>query len=200
MYDGSWDQDQSIGTYSTTEDTRSLSITLLPVADNSSSLDPSKSSTTNVALLYCEDPNGKISALLHRLIINLEDSNDGSLLQADWLNITSQGSKALPNEFRNPPDFNYSNTLPGDSGYNTTLSRTLYEADPLAVYNTPFFSFAASGGVLAVFYSPFNLQLNTTSPLAGDNFFTASFGIGQTGPGNFSLGMQHATIYTKFLS
>ena len=195
MYNGIWVQDQSIGTYNTTEDTRSLSITLLQGADNSSSLDSSKNSTFNVALLYCEDPNGKISALLHRLIINLEDSNDGSLLQGDWLNITSQGSKALPNGFRNPPDFNSSNTLPKDSGYTTAFSRTLYEADPLAIYNTPFFSFlGGSGNVFAVFYSPFTLQLNTTSPLAGDNFFTGIYGIGQTGPGNFSLlGMHHTT-------
>lgn len=198
LSDGSWTGDQYFENYSTTVDTRSLSISLFPEADNSSSLDPGENSTTNVALLYYENSMGEVSALLHRLLnIVHENSEAASYTLDQWINITSQESQALPNEFRSAPGFNYSNSLYKASGYdNCTFSHTLYEADPIAVYGTPFFSapnfFESSVG--AMFYSPFNLPLNATSPLAGDSFFTASYTTGLSSTGNFSLGgMHHAT-------
>ncbi|KAL9071738.1 MAG: hypothetical protein Q9161_004002 [Pseudevernia consocians] len=204
--ESSWEQDQQFGNYSTAVDTRSLSISLFPMANSSSSLNIlGENSTANIALLFYETPNGKVSALLHRLILKIVDENSqaGSFSpespQDQWINITSQESKALPNEFRNAPGFNYSNTLYKVSGYNTTFSQTLYEADPIAVYSTPFFSAPnLFGSVGAVFYSPFNLPLNAISPLAGDSFFTATYEIGLTGSGNFSLvGSHYATPYTE---
>lgn len=199
--EGSWVPYELDGNYSAAVDTRSLSMSLFPTANTSSNFDLGKNSTTNVALLFYENPNGKVSALLYRLM-NIVDENPqaGGSEQDQWIDITSQESKALPNEFRNAPGFNYSNTLYKDSGYNTTFSRTLYEADPIAVYSTPFFSAPNffSGSVGAMFYSPFNLPLNAISPLAGDSFFTANYGTGLTGPGNFSLtGMHYTTLCTE---
>ena len=211
--DNSWAQDPDFRKYSTAMDTRSLSISLIPDASNSSDLNASKNSTTNVALLYYENPNGKVSALLHRhLELFAEDPAAGSSSQEQWIDITSQESKALAKEFRNAPGFNYSNTL--YKTYNDTtptmFSHTLYEADPTAVYGTPFFSapgfFAASVGapgffsasVGAIFYSPFSLPLNTLSPPAGDSFFFTSYAVDLNGSGNFSLaGMNYAAPCTE---
>ena len=67
-FQGSWFPYQELGNYSTAVDTRSLSISLFPFANNSSSLNTSENSTTNVALLFYENPNGKVSTLLYRLI------------------------------------------------------------------------------------------------------------------------------------
>ena len=102
--DNSWAQDPDFRKYSTAMDTRSLSISLIPDASNSSDLNASKNSTTNVALLYYENPNGKVSALLHRhLELFAEGSAAGSSSQEQWIDITSQESKALAKEFRNAP-------------------------------------------------------------------------------------------------
>ena len=196
--DNSWVQDPTFGKYSTAVNTRSLSISLFPDANNSSDVALSKNSTTNVALLYLENPEGKISALLHRhLTIVNADPAAGSFWQEQWINITSQESKALANEFRNAPGFNYSNTLYHTYGDNstTTFSHTLYEADPIAVYSTPFFSapgfFARDVG--AMFYSPFSLPLNALSPPAGDSFFFTGYTVNLNDPGNFSLTGIHYT-------
>lgn len=189
MIEGSWGQDQYFGGYSTAVDTRSLSIILFSVANDSSNLN-NENSTTNIALLYYENPNGKVSALLYRpLTVIAENQNDGPYLLDQWIDITSQESKALPNEFRNAPGFNYSDALYTHSGYgNATFSHTLYEADPIAVYSTPFCSAPNTFGVsVAWFYSPFNLPLNAITPLAGDSFFAASYMVGLNGSGNFSL-------------
>ncbi len=196
---GNWSHDQEFGDYSTALDTRSLSISLFPVADNLSSLSLDEKSTTNVALLFYENPNGKVSALLHRLMNTfIEKPSAIGNSEDQWINITSQESKALPNEFRNAPGFNYNNTI---YEYNTTLSRTLYDADPIAAYSTPFFSAnvpGPGGFVSATFYSPFNLPLNATSPVAGDTFLGINYGIGLTGSGNFSpVGMNYATPCTE---
>ena len=166
-------------------DTRSLSISYFLTANESYSVDVSPDSTTNVALLYYENPNGNVSALLHRYF---NGSNE-------WVDITSQESKGLPHEFRNAPGFNYST----DS--NTTndfiLSHTLYDADPTVVYSTPFVSaanlFGKSAG--ALLYSPL---FNATSPLAGGSFFNIGYDIDLGGSGNFSvLGMHCASSCTE---
>lgn len=199
MIEGSWDQDQNFGNYSTAVDTRSLSITLFPVANDSSILN-NENSTTNTALLYYENPNGKVSALLHRHLTVVAENPSYGQFSDQWIDITSQESKALPNEFRNAPGFNYSNSLYDSGDGNATFSHTLYEADPIAVYSTPFCSTPNTfgGSVGALFYSPFNLPLNAITPLAGDSFFAASYMVGLNGSGNFSLaGMHFATPYTE---
>ena len=195
-----------MGQYRGAEDTRSLSISLFSVTKNSSDSAIFGNSATNVALLYYENPNGKVSALLHRhLEFFAEDPAAGSSSQEQWIDITSQESKALANEFRNAPGFNYSNTLYKTySDTNPTVfSHTLYEAEPTAVYGTPFFSSPGffSGSVGAIFYSPFNLPLNTISPPADDSFFPTSYAVDLNGPGNFSLtGIHYAGPYTEHFS
>ena len=201
LKEGSWAPDPYFGNYSTAVDTRSLSISVFPAANGSSSFNPDTNSTTNVALLYYENSNGKVSALLHRLLTE-GNQYSGWSSQDQWVDITSQESQKLPQEFRNAPGFSYSNSLyEFGSNHNATLfSHTLYEADPTAVYSTPFSSaanfFGPSAG--ALFYSPFNPLPNATSPLAGGSFFTAGYEIGLSGLGNFSLlGMHCVSSYTE---
>ena len=111
---GSWSLDTSLSTYKTAVNTRSLSITSIGNGSSSTNF------TTDSALLYYENPDGNMSALLQR---------GDPLYQAQWINITSQGSESLPDEFRN----NQSSTV-----YLT--SATLYESDTNATFNTPFIS------------------------------------------------------------
>ena len=105
-------------------DTRSLSIALIGnISDNN--YRPS-------ALLYYENPLGKVSALLQ----------DGD----NCVDITSQQSKSLPNRFHNSP--------------HAENSKTLYESDLFNyTFSTPFSVWpeSSSGSVLAVnavFYTP----------------------------------------------
>ena len=199
---GSWSPDPQLGNYSTAVDTRSLSISLFTTAKNSTDFNNLfEESTTNEALLFYESPNGKVLALLYR-VMNVVSTPGGESQIDQWIDITNQDSKALPNEFRNAPGFNYSNSLILLSNNNTTFSKTLYEADPIAVYSTPFSSgLDSSGSVNAIFCSPLGLPLNATSPPSGERFIAASYTIGLNGTGNFSVGgIQHATLYTEFIS
>lgn len=196
----SWAPDSTFGNYSTTVDTRSLSITLFPIANESSSFNASTNSTSNVALLYYENTNGKVSALLHRLL-TVEDQQSSSP-QDQWVDITSQPSKTLPPEFQNAPDFTYSAAFANlESNHNTTFSHTLYDIDPILVYGAPFTSTANFFGpsVGALFYSAFDPLPSATSPLAGGgSFFTVGYEIGLSTPGNFSLlGMHHPPLCTE---
>ena len=199
LSEGSWAHDQHFGTYRTAVDTRSLSISLFPFANDSSALGPKENTTTNVALLFFENPNGNVSALLYRLNWTVyDDYADGWGLQDQWINITSQDSKALPEEFHNAPWFNSytSYTLFGE---NAIHSRTLYESGPNVVYNTPFFSASNFlGSVGAMFYSPFNVALNAS--LGDYSFISAGYTIGLNGSGNFSSsieGEHYARPYTE---
>ena len=164
------------GSYSTAIDTRSLSIKRI-VYDSRLSMN----STTNCALLYYENPSGNVSALLNRVSVR-PNPNSGLGLQFQWIDVTSQESEALPREFWNAPDYNYSKTF----------SHTLYESDPYTVYGTPF---SSDGGL---FYSPSNPLPSTASPLAGGRIFWMGYKIGTSGPGNFTqVGMHYGTSYTK---
>ena len=177
---GSWFPYQELWNYSTAVNTRSLSITLFPFANTS--LNTTENSTTNVALLFYENPNGKVSTLLYRLINTF--NSPGGVLFDQWINITSQESKALPNEFHNAPGSNHSNTPYRLCEFSNTCSHTLYEADPNAVYNTPFFSTPNFlGAVGATFHSP----LNAPSTSDSNSFVTISYMIGANDSGNFSL-------------
>ena len=178
-----WTQDTDIGNYSTAVDTRSLSISLFPVATNTSG--QNSTNNNNVALLYYETPNGKVSALLQ--IYVSEEENEFR-----WIDITSQESKTLPKEFRNAPGFNYSDTVDAnpDDANPFTFSHTLHEADPTAVYSTPFFSAPGfdtdAGSVGAMFY-------------AGDDISFIGYKVDHEGSGNFTLpGIHYAAPYTEY--
>ena len=116
--------DLDLPKYFTAENTRSLSVTSRP------------SNFTSSALLFYEDPNGKVSALLQRSLGN------GTVR---YINITSQKSNSLPNQFHNPTGSNF--------------SYTLYESNINATFSAPFTSrlnLSISDPVGAVFYSPPN--------------------------------------------
>lgn len=184
------------GNYSTAVDTRSLSIIQFPGANGSFFPNPNVTSITNIALLYYESPNGNVSALLNRAIQGPGSKGDINML-VQWIDITSQESKALPHEFRNAPGFNYSSSLGPEVEENATFSYTLYETDPITIFSTPFSSDGTSGS--ALFYSPSNPLLNAASSLAGGSILDTSYTIGTSGPGNFSTeGMHYAPSYTDF--
>lgn len=187
----SWGLNLGFLNYSTAVETRSLSIRLLPAANGSSSVSLAGSnSTDNIALLYYENPNGKVSALLNRIL-----RLTGTYGQIQWVDVTSQESKALPREFR-PAGWVDHDTIASDP--NTTRSHTLYDTDPNIVYSTPFTSAANfwGGSAGALFYSPLDPLLNTTSPFAG-SFFNVGYNTGSSGPGNFTVsGMHYLPAYT----
>ncbi|KAL9076101.1 MAG: hypothetical protein Q9161_001148 [Pseudevernia consocians] len=182
---GVWTLDSSLNTYSTTVDTRSLSIT--PIGNGSSDANP----TTNSALLYYENSNGNVSALLRR----------GSFVdQFQWVDITSQQSESLPNEFGNAPGLNaHSDTnIPEEiSGDYFNDSKTLYESDTDAIFSTPFTSGANLSGpfIGALFYSPPEPSLvNGKFPLSSGSFTYAGYSIGPGGPGYFGSGPTSAIV------
>ena len=75
--------------------TRSLS-----VASTGTSLSSSQD-ISDLALLYYENPYGKVSALCQEsYFANLGDQGFGAITNK-WIDITSQESKSLPDEFRN---------------------------------------------------------------------------------------------------
>ena len=122
----------------------------------------STNSTLNLALIYYETPTGKVSALLQR--------------STGWVNITSQTSHSLPDEIHNPTVFFGSRTL-----YNN-------ESDPNSLFTPPFisvgnYSESTTGeiaGIGAFLYSPHYASI-----------FSDGYQVGQSGYGNFSLGMRH---------
>ena len=154
---GSWVLDTSLGglssgNYYTKVDTRSLSITSTGRSSDTGFL-------TDSALLYYENPTGGVSALLQH--------------GHEWVDVTSQGSQSLPDEFRNAPGFNSSKTL-----YNSE--------DVNAILSPPFTSGANWTGYFigALFYSPPNAS--SVKGVSGDSIVSAGYEISPSGPGNFS--------------
>ena len=140
-------------------DTRSLSITSTGRVSDTGS-------PQNSALLYYENPTGKVSALLQH--------------GWEWVDITSQQSKSLPDEFHNAP---YAES-----------SKTLYESDDSNLtFRAPFSSGAnwLTSGIGALFYSP----SNAPSASGGQpvSIWYDGYTIGPTGSGNFS-GSMHDQI------
>ena len=131
-------------------DTRSLSITSTGDSSDTDSL-------TESALLYYENPTGKVSALLQHGV--------------GWVDITSQESKSLPDEFRNAPN--------GDGS--KTLSEAVWENAKLS---TPFTSGAnwTGPGIGALFYSP----INASSVNDIFSLYNMDYAISPSGPRNFS--------------
>ncbi len=124
------------------------------------------------------------------------------LYQAQWIDITSQGSQSLPDEFRN------------------NQSATLYESDTGAIFNAPFMSGAGFDALFDNNRSTSSVGLastcaessscftigaisleNSSPPKAelingGGNVVTlvyTTYTIGLDGPGNFSSGMHRAS-------
>lgn len=177
-------------------DTRSLSIASIgtepsgtntsietgPPRTNSTSIGNALShadSYTNLALLYYETSTGNVSALLQRTTSTVQE--------AEWVDITSQKSQSLPDEFR--------------YGNDSFMSHTLYESiGAYATLSTPFTSgaipsesivgsesiFGSPPNIWAVFYSPPNASL---LPLY--------YSVGPSGSGNFSSGMHCLSFHSE---
>ncbi|CAD6586035.1 MAG: hypothetical protein ASARMPREDX12_002178 [Alectoria sarmentosa] len=109
----------------------------------------SGNSTTNLALLYYESPTGKPSALVQRIIPSSIEGQG----QIKWVDISSQESQSLPDDFRNVPEPDQ-------------LSFTLYESDTNATFSTPFTSATnfTDSAIGALFYSP-NVSLVNGGPI-----------------------------------
>lgn len=172
LIEGSWTPNSMLGNLSTAVDTRSLSIASI----GSGSSDTN--STTNRAVLYYEDPTGKVSALLRR--DNLTIFDGGRAVRYQWIDITSQESKSLPDEFRN---------IPGNS-----FSNTLYESDTNDTYSAPFTSGAnfSDDSIGALFFSPSNSSLRSIPPIFGGSIVSTGYSIGASGPGHFISRMYFA--------
>lgn len=168
--------------YTTAVDTRSLSVTSVASAP---------SNTTSIlysALLYYENPNGKVSVLL----LTHQNALTGPLWSNQCINITSQESKSLPDEFRN---------IPGNG-----LSKTLYESQTLATFSTPFtsggnFSGSSQG---ALFYSPSGSRSisGIDSSVHDDLIMSSVYMVGPSGPGVFNSneeGIYCASSWTEWL-
>ena len=147
--------------------TRSLSIVRVLI---SSPLDGGTGDLSDLSLLYYEDPTGRISVLSQRPVGNT----------TEWVNLTSQESKSLPDEFRNTPASTaggHSKTLYESLGTDTTL-RAPFTCG--ANWTT---SFVGNVSIGAIFYSP-----QVSSPNASNfQFVIEDYIIGpEDSPGNFS--------------
>ena len=164
IYDsGSWFPGTlSKGNFSTAVNTRSLSVAQLGIVS------PNEHSTA--ALLYYENPTGKVSVLSAISAPN-GTSEDG------WVDITSQESKSLPESFRNTPG----STAGGSS-------KTLDESLDSSVFtlSAPFTCASNGSTIKAIFYSK-----NATDPKIHYNNYT-------TGPiaGSFSQSMHYIVLYS----
>ena len=157
--------------YTTTEDTRSLSISSFTVAEPSGT----ENVTSNSALLFYEDAFGNVTALLQRT--SLEVLQNITKVHVQWIDITSQKTKQLPDEFHNV----YPEKRPAQAS-----SSTLYDSDTRATFSRPFITEAdpiSGNGIAAdtLFYSH-----SGGSSVIGDNILYSSYQIGERGPGNFS--------------
>ena len=167
--------------------TRSLSISSIGGTEG---VLPTTNSTTNSALLYYENSTGNVSLLLQRIkfIDSLRTHEDSTAYRlSQWVDITSQESKSLPNDFHDTPGQTFSNTLYGSDTYN-------------AIYSSPFTSGAnfATWSVGTLFYSPSSAAPNDV-PISGHFIAFGGCTFGPSGPGNFSAGMYSACLYSGWL-
>ena len=162
-----WHPDVSFGNWSTAVDTRSLSFCSLSLPSGTEILNGTNS-IINLALLIYESPTRKVSALLWRG----NTSTYGSAPN-EWVDITSQESKALPDAFRNPDD--------STSSLAFTSSFTLYEANTSATLSTPF--------ICEANYSSYEVELLFYSPDAGSAILNPTYSANSgspSSPGAFS--------------
>lgn len=131
----------------------------------------SSNETSTGTLLYYENPTGKVSALSENLVFNGDD---------EWVDITSQESKSLPESYRNTPG----STAGGGS---KTLDESLNSS--VLTLSAPFTCGAnLSNGfaIEAIFYST-----NAMDPKIQSNSYTI-------GPivGSFSQSMHFVVLYS----
>ena len=152
-------------------DTRSLSFNPLTKTVTGNS-------TTNLALLYYESPTGKPSALVQRIIPSSIEGQG----QIKWVDISSQESQSLPDDFRNVPEPDQ-------------LSFTLYESDTNATFSTPFTSATnfTDSAIGALFYSP-NVSLVNGGPIVINGYEIDG---DSSNPSHFSGGMHCASSYLE---
>ena len=154
--------------YSTAIDTRSLSVSLIT---GSNPTIASQNTTTNLALLYYENPSGNVSVLLKRTNF-MNSVGHFSRSPYQWLDISSQSSQSLPDEFRNK------------GSTDVWGSHTLYETDPDIILGPPFTSMGNS----SLLYAPSRASLEV---------FDYSYGPG--GFDIFSSGMHCASSSSERL-
>ncbi|CAD6587164.1 MAG: hypothetical protein ASARMPREDX12_002766 [Alectoria sarmentosa] len=176
-FSGSWSAqtsqgDLSQGNFSTEVNTRSLSVAqtgFVPANETSTG--------KNLALLYYENPTGKVSALSQEIVLRavtgLEagESVDGESVSSQWVDITSQESRSLPGYYRNTPGSTA-------GGYSKTLDESL--DSNIFTLSTPFTCGVNSSNdfaVDAIFYST-----NASNSEISYNAYTT----GPSGAGNFS--------------
>ena len=159
----------SLSNYTTAKDTRSLSIGSFPVDD----LSGTDNITRNAALLLYENGSGNVSALLRRISLTAPPST-----QVHWIDVTSQGTRSLPDEFRN------TRATPNKTLYEIGRpSKTLYEFDTRITFSTPFTSYTVNSTLHVEFYSPSGSQFANGGCILGFTYETGESGPGIFGPG-----------------
>ncbi|CAD6569571.1 MAG: hypothetical protein ASARMPRED_002950 [Alectoria sarmentosa] len=161
--------------YSTAVDTRSLSINTIGGVSSNSTMD--------LALLYYEIPNGIVSALLQRWNSTVYPNGIFEFSNPQWVDITSQDSKSLPDEFR---------SIPTNTSSDILYSNALYESDTNATFSTPFTSGGAnniSGSLMkAISYSPSNDSPIGEAFVSGGAIVYTGYMVGPNGSGKFNQG------------
>lgn len=133
---GNWSSDPTLGNCGTAVDTRSLSFCSIPGTAYRNNSYP------NLALLFYENSAAKVSVLLQ--------TRNSTRIEAplnEWVDITSQKSRLLPDVFHNTP------VSHGDI---QQYSNTLYESGDNATFSTPFACATNFSGadVTSLFYTP----------------------------------------------
>ena len=134
----------------------------------------------DLALLYYENPSGKVSALCQESYYADLGEGSYSLIQ-EWIDITSQESESLPGEFRNAPG-------PAPEDNSKTLDESLVPG--IFTLSAPFASRAENqtqqSGIEASFYSP---------NASGFEFQYNLYSTGLSGAGDFSQRMHFVFSY-----
>ena len=156
-------------------DTRSLSFCSLPLPSGKLGGNDTNS-IINLALLIYESPTRNVSALLYRG--RLSTVNGSS---SEWVDITSQESKALPSAFRNPESTLYSNFS------SFTLYETFDGIEPHVSLSTPF--------TCAANFSNYDVGLLFYWPDAEFPVVAPSYSINPGGVGGFRDGMYRDGMY-----
>lgn len=168
---GSWSPqtqsgDLSLENFTTESTTRSLSAAKTSQVSSQYFVDQ--------ALLYYENPTGKVSVLCWQAVGVQDDEK--------WIDITSQKSNSLPDEFRNAPG---SATEDNSKTLDESLIPNIFTLSaPFAC--RPENQSTGQTGIGAVFYSP---------NASGFEFQSNFYSTGLSGAGNFSSRMHFVFSY-----
>lgn len=153
--------------------TRSLS-----VAQTAIVLPDETSTQRDLTLLYYENPAGKVSALSQETIVDSQST--------EWVDITSQQSKSLPERYRNTPGSTtgtYSKTLDETVDSNTFTLSAPFTCEGI-LSDGPYY-------IEAIFYS---------TDASNSEILTNGYVTGPSGAGNFSPGMHFVLLYSLIVS